>query len=544
MLPSHASTFRLLRLVALPISVCSFAFSALAQEKPQSQTKQFKSADTIAFFESGVVPELKLVIDGEGQQRLRDTPRDYTRCSLVEDGTTTLKSIGVKLKGAAGSYRDFDDRPCFTLNIDKYKKDQRFHGMEKFHLNNSVQDESYLNEWLGSELFRQAGVPTPLVGHVRLWVNDRDLGLYVLREGFDGPFLKRSFGEKDGNLYDGGFLQDIDCELEMDAGDDPDNRSDLIGLVTACYHPNQATRTSLIAERLDMQQFLSFMALERLCGHWDGYTLNMNNYRIYFPNGKKGVFLPHGMDQLFGDPGAGLYDHTTPLLAAAVMQSDEWRERFRQRLTELAPLLQPVDRWSAKLTAVRDRIQPVLNAIDPNLAAAHLDRFRELTERLNQRAEALPELVQNGMRQPVEFDASQVMQLTEWYPSVEAENARVEEADVEGVASYLVTRDSFGDYSSSWRTRVLLPRGSYRLQSRIKTENIVPIPDDQGRGAGIRRSQSGRSNELTGTNDWTTVSYEWIVAEDQREVELVLELRARHGKVWFDRKSIELRRVR
>jgi len=517
--------------------MCSLATHAPAQEKRR------KPDETIAFFESGEVPELKLVIAGEGQQRLRDAPRDYTRCSLVQDGTTTLKSIGVKLKGAAGSYRDFDDRPCLTLNIDKYKKDQRFHGMEKFHLNNAAQDESYLNEWLGSELFRQAGIPAPRVGHVRLWINDRDLGLYVLREGFDTPFLKRSFRASDGNLYDGGFLQDIDCDLEMDSGDDPDNRADLIGLVTACYHPKPAVRTSLIAERLDMKQFLLFMAVERLCGHWDGYTLNMNNYRIYFPTNGKGIFLPHGMDQLFGDASAGLYDHTTPLVAAAVMQNDEWREKYRQRLTELAPLLLPCDRWMAKLDELRDRLQPVLESIDPNLAASHLDRVNELKERLSQRAATLPDLIELGMQQPVDFDSSGTIQLTDWYPSVEAENAKVDEADANGVASYLITRKPFGDYSSSWRTHVLLPRGSYRLEARIKTEDVIPIPDDQGRGAGIRRSQSGRSNELSGTNDWTLVTYEWRVPEDQRQVELVLELRARHGSAWFDRDSLKVRRV-
>lgn len=525
------------------VALIAVLFSApttkpLAQDKPLT-----KQSDTTAFFDSEHVPEFKLVIDGEGQQRLRDAPRDYTRCSLVEDGTATLKSIGVKLKGAAGSYRDFDDRPCFTLNVDKYKKDQRFHGMEKFHLNNAVQDESYLNEWLGSEVFRRAGLAAPRVGYVRLWVNDRDLGLYVLREGFDAPFLKRSFGSSNGNLYDGGFLQDIDCQLEMDSGEDPDDRADLIGLVTACYHPDQAKRTALIAERLDVDQFLTFMAAERLCGHWDGYTENMNNYRIYFPRDGKGIFLPHGMDQLFGDPGAGLYDHTTPLLAAAVLQSDEWREKYHQRLTELAPLLAPADDWLAKIDALRERLQPVLESISAELASSHLERVNEVKERLSQRVASLPELIEHGMPQPIEFDEPGTIKLTDWHPSVEAEDAKVDEANVDGVSTLSITRESFGDYSSSWRTNVLLPRGSYRLEVRIKTENVVPIPDDQGRGAGIRRSQSGRSNELCGTNDWTEVSYEWLVTEDQRQVELILELRARYGHTWFDRDSLLLRRI-
>jgi spore coat protein H len=535
---SRPKAITFLKQLTLAAAILPSAMLVVAQERPR------KTDDTIAFFESGRIAELKLVIDGEGQQRLREAPRDYTRCSLIEDGTSTIKSIGVKLKGAAGSYRDFDDRPCFTLNIDKYKKNQRFHGMEKFHLNNAAQDESYLNEWLGSEIFRKAGNPAPLVTHVRLWINDQDLGLYVLREGFDGPFLKRSFGANDGNLYDGGFIQDIDCELEMDSGDDPDNRDDLLGLALACYHPDPSLRKSLIAERLDMDKFLTFMAVERLCGHWDGYTINMNNYRVYFPPNGKAHFLPHGMDQLFGDPGSGLYDHMPPLLSAAVMQNDEWRAAYCQRLTALASLLALGEDWLVKLDAVRDRLQPVLESIDPNIAAAHLDRVNELKERLTQRAAALPELIEQGMPVPVTFDDSSILELADWYPSVEAENAKVEEADLEGVACYFITREPFGDFSSSWRTQVLLPRGKYRLEASIKTEDVIPIPDDQGRGAGIRRSQSGRSNELSGTNAWTPVTYEWEVSEDQRQVELLLELRARHGKVWFDRKSLRIQRIK
>ncbi len=499
--------------------------------------------ETVTFFESGTIPELKLVIDGEGQQKLRDAPRDYTRCTLIEDGTTTFKSIGVKLKGAAGSYRDFDDRPGLTLNLDKYKKGQRWHGMEKLHLNNLVQDESLLSEWLGAELFREAGYPVPRAGHVRLWINDRDMGIYVLREGFDGPFLKRSFQDNNGNLYDGGFVQDIDTALEMDAGDDPDNRSDLVGLATACYQPDAQVRWAQIAERVDMHQFLTFMALERLCGHWDGYTLNMNNYRVYFPPQGKGVFLPHGMDQLFSDPGAGLYDHSASLLAVAVMQNDEWRGQYRERLMKLSQLLRPVDRWLPKIDQKRELLKPILESINADQAAAHGDRVNELKDRLTQRAEALEELINHGMPTPVEFDEQGGLHLTDWGASVEAEEAKLEEVDLAGVASYSITREPFGDYSSSWRRRVLLPKGNYRFEARIKTDSVIPIPEDQGRGAGIRRLQTGRSNELVGTNDWQLVTFDIAVPEDQRDVELVLELRARHGSVWFDRESLRLRRV-
>lgn len=526
------------RIAFLVLTIQFLASSAFAA-KP---TGNDKAGETIGFFDSGAIPEIKVVLDDEAQQKLREKPRDYVRASLVVDGTTTLKSVGVKLKGAAGSFQDFDDRPGLTVNADKYKKGQRFHGMEKFHLNNAVQDETLLSEWLGSEIFRAAGYPCPRSGHAHLRINDRDLGVYVLREGFDEPFLKRAFPDARGNLYDGGFVQDVDTELEMDSGDDPDNRADLLGLAVACHEPDPAVRWKGIAARIDLDRFMTFMALERLCGHWDGYTLNQNNYRLYFPSDGRGVFLAHGMDQLFGDPGAGLYDHASPLLSSAVLQNDAWREKYRKQLEKLLPLFRPGDRWTAKVDDVHARLQPVLESIDHEQAVKLAEKVAELKQRLKERSEALEELVKSGMPQPMEFDEKGVARLEDWHSECGVEDAKLEEVKSGGVAAYSITRQPFGDYEGSWRTSVLLPRGRYRFEARLKTEHVIPIPDEQGRGAGVRRSGSGRSHAFTGTNDWQPVDFDIEVREDQRNVELILELRARHGRVWFDRSSLLLRK--
>lgn len=58
----------------------------------------------------------------------------------------TYHEVGVKLKGAAGSFRSVDDRPAMTLNFGKATEDQRVFGLRRLHLNNSVQDESRMNE--------------------------------------------------------------------------------------------------------------------------------------------------------------------------------------------------------------------------------------------------------------------------------------------------------------------------------------------------------------------------------------------------------------
>src|SRR4029079_9819814 len=181
-------------------------------------------------------------------------------------------------------------------------------------------------ELICSELFLAAGVPTPRTTHARVWLNGRDLGLYVLKEGFDKTFLKRHFKDPTGNLYDGGFVQDIDADLEKDAGEGPDDRSDLKSLVAATRESDSAKRFEKLEALVDIDQFLTFTALELMCSHWDGYVNNRNNYRVYFdPTGKRFHFFPHGMDQMFGDPNASVLQTPGALVAQAIMLNPEWR---------------------------------------------------------------------------------------------------------------------------------------------------------------------------------------------------------------------------
>ena len=96
-----------------------------------------------------------------------------------------------------------------------------------------------------------------------MWLNGRDVGLYVLKEGFDARFLGRHFPRSEGNLYDGGFAQDIDANLTKETGKGPDDRGDLYALALAAREPNAAKRWTEVGERLDIDSFVTFMALER-----------------------------------------------------------------------------------------------------------------------------------------------------------------------------------------------------------------------------------------------------------------------------------------
>lgn len=517
-------------------------WSMLAAQEQSASRLQGDSA-----FDAPSVPEWKLVVSEAAQDQLRTAPREYVECEWRAQGQAPIR-VAIKLKGAAGSYRDWDDRPGLTVNAAKFNSQHRVFGMKKFHLNNAVQDETYLSEWLGAEFFRAVGVEVPRVGHVRLWINDRDMGLYVLREGFDSGFLKRRFGESKGRLYDGGFLQDIDSDLELDSGDVDVPKSDLMALATACYERDFEARQTAIAERLDLDAFLTFMAMERICGHWDGYSLNQNNYRIYFPPKGRSVFLPHGMDQLFGDPGAGLYDPSRSLVAEAVMQSDASRGAYQERLRQLVSRIDPIEVWSQKIDRMQSRLQGVLRSMDEELASVHEERVAELKERLGQRLEALPRLIEE-VPTPIDWSAVEgeqkgTMALADWFPVVESEQVQCEVQDRDGVECFAIVHEGLGDAVASWRTQTLLRRGVYRWTARIQMESVLPMPDDPVGGVALRSVPLARPERWHGDHDWMEVAMEVEVTEDQRWVEWILEMRARHGSLWIDRDSIRLTLVR
>ncbi|MGL4552470.1 MAG: CotH kinase family protein, partial [Gemmataceae bacterium] len=120
--------------------------------------------DSDAFFAAGKVIRVAITIDDKNLGSLRREPRKYARATVVSGGKT-YKGVGVHVKGAAGSWRGIDDRPGLTLNMDKFGVEQRFHGMDKWHLANSVQDPTWLQELVCGELFRAAGVPAARVAH-------------------------------------------------------------------------------------------------------------------------------------------------------------------------------------------------------------------------------------------------------------------------------------------------------------------------------------------------------------------------------------------
>ena len=131
-------TFLAVAAGAVALDWANLPRTASAQQNSPLPRKPSKTPDASdAFFINGEIPTMKIYIDDTELNKLRGNLRAYVKCRVVENDKTEYKDIGVKCKGAAGSFRGVDDRPALTLNFDKYIKKQTFHAMDKIHLNNS-----------------------------------------------------------------------------------------------------------------------------------------------------------------------------------------------------------------------------------------------------------------------------------------------------------------------------------------------------------------------------------------------------------------------
>lgn len=558
LLPSHQPQTRTPLIAGLALLLGFSWLSPVVADAPKVDPKprtDSKSArDSAALFEAGLVPELRIEITPGEIKKLQANNRAYVRCTLTETLTikgekkeTTYINVGIHLKGAAGSFRHLNDRPALTLNADKFQPGQSFHGVDKFHLNNSVQDGSLLSELLSGYLFNRAGIPAARTTHARVWLNKRDLGIYVLKEGFDPTFLRHSFGKATGNLYDGGFCREIDQPLDKKCGTGPNDHSDLKALRAACAVADVTKRQAELEKVLDIDQFLTFAAMEMLTCHWDGYCRNRNNYRIYFnPANGKANFFPHGMDQMFGDPNFPLFE-IGGVVGTAVMQVPEFRRRYRKRLEELLPLFDP-EKVNPVIDGVSQRLKPVLEAMNKDQARGYLGNMQGVKDRLKQRYAGIQRILKLYV-EPIapKFNDKGELLVTGWAEAKETDDATHSQQELPGGKKALVLKTGPSKRCvASWRREIALPPGKYELQGLVKTVGVVANPDASQRisGAGLRLSGGTRTNSLAGDADWRLQKHTFEVAQDNLPVVLVAELRAVAGMALFDASSLKLVRLK
>lgn len=92
------------------------------------------------------------------------------------------------------------ERFSLKIEMDHFYSNS-YYGLDKFSLDSSFQDNSYLKTFLTMDMMRSMGVATPLVSYVEVSVNQNPWGLFLAIEEPEEAFAKRNYGRNFGQLY-------------------------------------------------------------------------------------------------------------------------------------------------------------------------------------------------------------------------------------------------------------------------------------------------------------------------------------------------------
>ncbi|HXP59277.1 MAG TPA: CotH kinase family protein, partial [Dongiaceae bacterium] len=480
---------------------CAALLLAAALSSPAAEPSAPPSFPGADLFTNGAVERISIVLKPEDEESLRRQPREFVPAT-VSAGATVYSNVAVHLKGAVGSFRPLDNKPALTLDFCRLLAGRRFHGLRRIHLNNSVEDPSYVNEKLGSELFRAAGVPAPRVSRAWVSLDGRALGLYVLKEGFTEDFLAGYFKQVSGDLFEPGDGHDVDERLKRNtietrgAGILPAfpsapsqglsrntrNRASLRALAAAAHEPDPARRWARLEQTLDVQRFVAFMAMEVILCHRDGYCLARNNFRVYHDlDTGKVVFFPHGMDQLLGKADFPCRPFMAGLVARAVLETPEGKARYEAALHSLFTNL-------FKPEVLVERVGQLTSELRPFLTRREFNRLEQETALVKQRiVERHRDLAEQLSRPELELTQFQAgLGRPEGWVAVEAPaGGTLDRAEGSGGLSAL--HIVAGPQTlASWRARVLLEPGRYRFEGRAKVAGVKPLPSGRHQCAGLR----------------------------------------------------------
>lgn len=254
--------------------------------------------------------------------------------------------VEVHLKGVYGSLRTLAGKASFSVDLNAARPGGSLRGLTKLKLNNMVQDPTGVHEHLTYALMRAAGVAAPRVGYVQVYVNGEYQGVYSNVEAEDAHFLDHNFGEHGGNLYEGAYGVDFyvgeEFAFECDSCAFPDDRSDLTAVAEVL--DGEPTNAGIAAlERLvDLDEFLTELAVEQVSLHWDGYT-SSNNYRVFHDPGQdRFVLIPWGVDQTWIDEYYSPWSGLGRVLQFCIANAD-CEVRYERALLDAADLAESLD---------------------------------------------------------------------------------------------------------------------------------------------------------------------------------------------------------
>lgn len=157
----------------------------------------------IRLFDTSSVHTIDIVMDNWDEFLANCKNEEYYSCAVVIDNEA-YKNVAIRAKGNTSltqveAYGN--NRYSFKIEFDHYDSSKTYYGLDKLCLNNIIQDNTYMKDYLTYQMMAQMDVASPLCSYVNITVNGEEWGLYLAVEGVEEAFLQRNYGNDYGELY-------------------------------------------------------------------------------------------------------------------------------------------------------------------------------------------------------------------------------------------------------------------------------------------------------------------------------------------------------
>jgi hypothetical protein len=176
------------------------------------------------------------------------------------------------------------------------------------------------------------------------------------------------------------------------------------------------------------------------------------------------------------------------------------------------------------------------------LAPDHTRHWRDLERRVAARSRYLVEAADRPEPKPFVLgpDGATLQDLP-WRPETQCDDVVLERLGG-GEPRLRLAAGGCGRCVGSFRAKVLLPAGRYELRASMTMDGVVAFAEDGNRGPGVRISGQRRAEVHQGSGE-RALKFAFDVDEAQREVVLVVELRAAKGEAVFPLAALRLVRM-
>ncbi|KAG0208404.1 hypothetical protein BGX28_000622 [Mortierella sp. GBA30] len=400
----------------------------LSNLPPLPQVFENKLEQNSPFFREGYIGNLFIQGDPAEWTSLnkggedRDPPPIKIQFQYI-GANENIRIHDAKLEISGGGTREYNKLP-YKFH---FTKKNRFLNLSTLKLRSAETDAVMMREKLYVDIMNSLGVPTQQTAYVRLFFNNKPVGLFIGIEEIKEHWVEsvlhpESPKAKLGSLWKMDACCGYYANLEWTGpttdksssggyknvmpGTNPKNdiMKDLIQFMADIKKYNPKAEKDPIGyweKRIDLDGFLKSMAMEYLTGQWDGYWNSGSNYQMYNdPITGKWLWIPIDFDDTFGTFFGGKIESykkipkknedgfECPLAQKLIMETPVINQRFETILKDIVNYVYKPSALVPRIEAYRKMIYKDVawDRSQPRLAKGKTEGFtiQDLNKGVNQ----------------------------------------------------------------------------------------------------------------------------------------------------------------